>query len=327
MLFRFFHNAIILLPLTAYSLSATAINKAVPITKPWIRLSGGANHIRIDPKGKYLAYTDINGKRLRVLDIKNKKIYSISKQKVGASFFWAPDGIRLFYRELLKTKEGTIKSSLNSFDARILKSIKIESYPYTTGLLTFDPRDLRMHLLHSKGVHTKRIFFPNERLARWQIAQRKDIGKLVAGQKGIVWLTQGGFSMKWLKDDQSGIESFDLSPDGTTVAWATKSENVFISQEGEKPSLIGKGRDPKWHPYKPILVYSGARRIGNKTIDYDLKVTNQNGIGRFLTYTPEASERWPIWNPTGKKIIYTKSKTTDLYQLSFKVEKKENRGN
>ncbi|MGQ4827607.1 hypothetical protein, partial [Enterococcus faecalis] len=93
--------------------------------------------------------------------------------------------------------------------------------PFPTGYLSLDPRDLRLLLLGPKGIRTKHIYLPGERLARWQIAQRSDFGKWLATQQGILWVTQGGFAMRRLEDDGSGIDSFDIAPDGASLAWAT----------------------------------------------------------------------------------------------------------
>jgi hypothetical protein len=73
--------------------------------------------------------------------------------------------------------------------------------------------------MSSNGIKTRRIYFPDERLARWQVAQRTEKGKWIVTQRGVLWVTQGGFAMRKLEDDGSPIESFDVSPDGSMIAW------------------------------------------------------------------------------------------------------------
>lgn len=289
-----------------------------PVSAPMLRVDHALDHMRLDPKGRFLAYIGTNGLGLNVLDLKSKNIFRASEAQVGASFFWAPDGMRLIFREQSNTPSGAVRSTLKAYDCYLAKSVKLEEMPFSTGLLTFDPRDLRLQFLSPKGIRTKRIYFPDERLAKWQVAQRNEPGKFLATQRGVLWVTQGGYAMRKLPDDESGLESFDISPDGSTIAWATDSGRVYTSKDGKTPLFIGFGRDPKWHPERPELLYAGARMVGAKTIGYDLRITDQRGSGRFLTSTQFSDERWPQWQAKGKQILYTVAKTTDIYVLDFK---------
>jgi len=278
---------------------ATTASKVAPLTTPFIRGQHALDNMRLDPKGRFIAFTSTDlgtGRGLSVIDTKTQNIFRVSNQRVGASFFWSPDGFRLFYRELVKTREGKTESIVKAFD----------------------PRDLRMQLMSSGGVHTKRIYFPDERLARWQIAQRNDTGKFLATQAGVLWLTQGGASVRRLEDDGSKLQSFDISPDGTTIAWATEKSAIYTSKNGKTPHLLSHGRDPQWHPNKPLLLFAGARMVGDKPVNFDLKVSDTKGPGRFLTATQDSDERWPQWHPKGLQVLYTVAKTTDVYLLDFK---------
>lgn len=287
-------------------------------TSPYMRADNPLNYMRLDPKGRFVAYTADDKLSLSVLDLKSKAIYHVSKAHVGASFFWAPDGFRLFYRELVKEDQGgSTKSIVKAFDCALGKSVRVDELPYATGLLTFDPRDLRFAMLSPKGIRMKRIYFPDERLAKWQVAQRKETGKWLATQGGILWMTQGGLALRQLEDDRSGIDSFDLSPDGQSIVWATKSLKVYASKAGEKPSFIGYGRDPAWHPEKHLLVFSGARMVGNTPVSFDLRIADPQGSGKFLTATQFSEERWPQWHPSGQKILFTLAHTTDIYRMDF----------
>ena len=296
------------------------------VLTPWIRLEEGPHGLRVDPNSKYMAFTNDQGFGLQVLEMQTKKVFQVTREYVGTSFFWAPDGFRLFYREQhrsagTKSKSGEktalVTSKLAAFDTKLGKSLILDTLNGPTGLLTFDPRDLRMYLMQETSILTKRLTFPNERLARWQIAQRTDSGRWVATQNGMLWITQSGVSMRRLEDDGSPIESFSLSPDGTTAAWATTLGNIWISRSGDQPKKLDRGRDPAWHPDKPFLLYSGARMVGNKVINHNIKISDLKGSARFLTYTQHSSERWPQWYENGTRVAYTHEKSTDIFTMDF----------
>jgi hypothetical protein len=314
--------------------AARAVTGVTPVTTPYLRADNALNFMRMDPKGRFLAYIGDDGLGLSVLDTRTRDIYRVSEQQVGASFFWSPDGYRLFYRELMgeetvsdeppvlgqpRAKGVThVRSVVRAYDCVLHRSVVVDDVPLPSGLLTFDPRDLRMHLLTPKGIRTRRIYFPDERLARWQVAHRNEDGKFLVTQAGVMWVTQGGFAMRKLDDDDTGVESFQISPDGTTIAWATKGIRVYTSRGGRPPVFIGYGRDPSWHPERLQLVYAGARMVGDVAASYDLRVADLKGGGKFLTTTQTSSERWPYWSPKGHQILYTIDHSTDVFVMDFK---------
>lgn len=290
------------------------------ITAPYLRLTEGPQHLRLDPKGRFLAYVKGNGLGLQVIDLTTKAIFDVTQAQVGNSFFWSPDGYRLFYREMMKDKSGKVVSELKVYDCALARNHTFDRWNYATGTLTFDPRDLRMHAMSPKGIKTKRIFFPDERLAKWQISQRNESGKWLATQQAMLWVTQGGFAMRKLEDDNSGISSFDISPDGQSIAWATNKSKIFVSTKGKKSIFIGHGLDPQWHPDKTLILYAGARMVGNQPVNYDIRISDTKSAGRWVTSTQISNERWPQWHIKSDKIIYTLDKTTDIYALDFKEQ-------
>jgi Tol biopolymer transport system component len=217
----------------------------------------------------------------------------------------------------LRTESGKTISYIRAWDIAQNKNIEIENFPGSSGFLTFDPRDHRILVMYDKGIKSKKLAFPDNRLANWQSSQRNGTGKWVMAQKGGVFLTESGFTMQKLSDDGSGIESFDVSPDGSTAAWATRAGRIYTSKNGLRPDFIDWGRDPKWHPERPLLVYAGGRMVGNKAADYDLKVASPGARGSFLTATQHTSERWPVWKPDGKSIYYTVEGSTEIRSLEF----------
>ena len=293
----------------------------LPETKNWMRLDTGLSHITPNIDARQIAYIPDGKPGIRILNTKNGKISEPSGRYIGPSFFWSPDGNRLFYRELT-TDAGKTISKIRAWDVVLNKNIEMETFNGSSGLLTFDPRDNRLMLMHEKGIKSKKLLFPDNRLAFWQTAQRKDTGKWVMAQKGATFVTEGGFAMQKLKDDESGIESFDISPDGSTAAWATRSGKIFTSANGAAPEFLDWGRDPQWHPEKNMLVYAGGRMVGNKASDYDIKITSPGTKASFLTATQHIAERWPAWHPDGKSIFYTIEGSTELNAMKFDMAAK-----
>lgn len=289
-----------------------------PESTAWIRLPTTATQLKISPKGKFIAYVGDKQLGLSILDMATKRISVVTKQFVGSSFFWSPDGFRIVYREMGVNEDAKISSIIKVFDSKLNRSIVLNQFDYRTGLLTFDPRDFKFLLMHKTGLHAMHISFPDIRLARWQVAQKEDFGRWVAAQNGVLWLSNGGLSMEKMADDGSAIDSFDVSPDGKSVAWATEKGRVYTSREGAAPTLIGYGKDPDWHPKHNILLYSAFRMTGQTPTGSDLRVIDQDGRGRWVTQTQYSQERWPQWVRDGSGIIFTKDKTTDLYVMDFK---------
>ncbi|TWW09980.1 hypothetical protein E3A20_08850 [Planctomyces bekefii] len=307
---------------SAYDETSLGVTPGVmtPETTPYLRLNDPLHHMRLDPKGRFMAYIREDGLGLRVVDMKSKDVFHVTDAQVGASFFWAPDGLRLFYRELRQTgkDEEAVESVIKAYDCALNKSVEIDRVTSSTGLLTFDPRDLRLQLMTAKGIRTKRIYFPDERLAKWQVAQRHEAGKWLATQAGMLWVTQGGYAMKKLTDDGTGVDSFSIAPDGGAVAWATRGGRVYMMRSNKDVKFIGHGRDPSWHPEKPEIVYAAARRVGKQVVSYDLRIVDSEGHGKYLTSSQFSAERWPHWSPNGQQLLYTVANSTDIYTLELK---------
>ncbi len=288
----------------------------IPLPKSWLRLDTGMTHLLPNINAKFIAFIPEGKLGLRVLNITSGKIVEASDNFIGSSFFWSPDGARLFYRELLRADNKTT-SRIRAWDVVQNRNIEVDSFDGASGLLSFDPRDNHMLLMYDKGIKSKKLVFPDNRLARWQTGQQRDSGRWVMAQKGATFVTEAGFAMQKLKDDDSGIESFDISPDGNSAAWATKAGRIYVSKNGEVPEMLDWGRDPKWHPEKLLLVYAGGRMVGNKAADYDLKIGTPGAKGSFLTATQQTAERWPAWNPDGNSIFYTIDGSKELSVLRF----------
>ena len=303
------------------------LKTVTPQSQLWLRLKETVTNVRIDPHGRYLAYLPNNDNGIRVLEIKNRYIYQVSTQRVGGSFFWAPAGYRLFYRELHLASDGKkIASTIKAFDVKQRKSHHIESLPSSSGFLTFDPRDLTFRIMYGKGlIKINKIYYPDNRLARWQVGQRTQGYQWLATQKGMFVVKNSGTTVSRLADDHSGVASFMVAPRGQAIIWGTNKGKIYLHDNTGKVQFIDRGRDPAWHPHGRRFVYAKAIYIGNKLIDYDLRFADRHGYGRYLTRTRYSRERWPNW--LGEQVVFTREKTMDLFALTLVDAKTVARGN
>lgn len=284
--------------------------------EPVLRTEGPMAHMRFNRSRTLLAFTDERGQSLRVLDLKTNEIIEVSPHRIGPGYFWSPDDARLFFRELTR-ENNVVSSDFKAYDSYLNRTISLDKIEGSSGYPTLDPRDNTVYILHGKGILSKRLEFPGERFARWQGKKKTEGGTWVATQKSILWLSDLGLTMKSLEDDGSGIESYDLSPDGKRMAWATKGGRIYTAHTGEKVQYLGRGRDPRWHPERALLLYAAGRSIGPKIYDYDIRVCDPNGFGRFVTVTPARSERWPQWFDEDS-VLFTVPGTTDIWRKTLR---------
>ena len=283
--------------------------------KAILRIEGPFVGMRLNPAHTLMAFTDQRGQSLRILDLKSQEIVEVTPHRVGGAYFWSPDGNRLFYRALIRDGN-RITTEIKAYDTYLNQTAAIDTLPGSSGFLTMDPRDYTVYMMHEKGILTRRLDFPGERFSRWQKRQKVDAGRFVATQKSVLWLSDLGLTLTALPDDGTGVDSFDISPDGNSIAWATTSAKIYVSVRGETPKLLARGKDPRWHPFKTLLLYAGAHRIGDKPYDYDIRISDLNGNGHYLTSTASQSERWPQWWGDGS-VIFTAEGSTDLWQIPY----------
>ena len=286
------------------------------VVSVWMRVSSPLNYLKMSPYGNFLAFSDPNGRDLRVLEIRTAKIYEVSKHFVGPSLFWAPDDCRLFFTEQYKTYDEKVASALKTYDCSTKRSALLDTYSNIISFLTFDPREMKVHLLSKGSIHRKTINIANQRLDIWKVPSKLKQRRWIAAESGIFMFSNDGKNITKLDDDDSGVQSFDLSSDGENMVWATKQGNVFVSRGGDEPEKIGDGIDPKWHPNRHLIVYSAAKKLGSKIVDYDLAIADENNKIKFITVTPY-KERWPNWNKDGSQIVFTAEGITDIFVADF----------
>lgn len=301
---------------------ATQVSNAAErktVFAPWIRLTNDATHVRLSPNSRYVAFTDGFDDQLKIVELSSGKIFAVSQSRTDGSYVWTPDGHRLIYREIVagQSPERSLASRVMAYDAGLKKSVMIDELAQATGLLTLDPRDQRIQIMGERSVISHQIILPEQRMAKWQMASRVEQGKWLATPKAMLWTSLGGRSLQSMTDDGQGLESFAISPDGQSAAWATKLGKVYMSRNGGNPAYIGPGRDPSWHPTQNILLYAAARMVGDKATDYDLRLIDSKGVAKWVTQTQHSAERWPQWMPKADQILYTKERTTDLFVLDF----------
>ena len=292
--------------------------------EPVLRLADFPEMLRLDPKGRFLAFRQ--GNTLKVLDLKGNGVHRVADVPTGPAFSWAPDGFRLLY---ITTERAAADKNINTvadnsgittnveiFDAALGRSKTVRKLASATGFPTMDARTLGAYVFTPDGLTTVKLSFPDDRLAKWQIAHRdgQATGKYVATAGGMLWFSGEASKMTQLEDDGSALESFSMSPDGSAAVWATADGYIYRSVSGSAADRVDRGRDPAWHPEKNELIYSGARMSGHKITGYDLKVADARDK-RFITNTPFSDERWPQWHSTGKRVFYTVARTTDIFMM------------
>ena len=283
--------------------------------QPWIQLNDVPDHVKVDPFEHYIAFTTSES-YLKIIKLQTGDVFTISKATVGQSFFWSPDGSRLFYRELTLS-QNLPNSKIFAYDMALERSISIDSSPTSSGVLTFDPRDQKFSLFYPHGIKTFALSFPGDRQAIWQLLAKSQPGKFIATAGAILKTSVYGLDLVKLEDDHSGIESFKISPDGSQIAWATKNQRIYISDFETAPKFLDFGRDPSWHPSRKEILYAGARRVGAVTANYNLKISDLNSHSKFITNTQNTSERWPQWTRDGLEIIYSAQNHENIFRIKL----------
>lgn len=299
------------------SQSALGVVKKSIQKSPYLRFDGSIHHPKVNLQNTMLAYTDKQGRDLKIINLKTRKVVTVTPHLVEQSFFWAPNGYRLVYREAYKEQEKLV-SEVKAYDVPIKKSIAIDKVDGMTGTLSFDPRDYRFYLYSLKGIRVKQLKYPGKRLARWQLSQKNKRGYWIGSNNSILWVSSNGMRIKKVNSKEAGISSFNISPDGASIVWADQQERVYISKRGKKPKFLARGLDPQWHPKSKLILYAHARIIGDKIVDHDLRVMDLNGYGRFLSKNSSTDERYPVWLSKSSSILYTHHQSTDIYEMSFK---------
>ena len=75
-----------------------SIGEKNPAPKSWLSLDTGLTHITPNIDAKYIAFIPEGKPGIRILNVASGKVFEPSGYYVGGSFFWSPDGARIFYR-------------------------------------------------------------------------------------------------------------------------------------------------------------------------------------------------------------------------------------
>jgi len=189
--------------------------------------------------------------------------------------------------------------------------------------LNFEPKTNKLKLLYKERSKVKLY---TATLVIKGYAKPKCIDKntindasWIATKKHMFWGdNQNSIKPVLTQKDSSDIESFSISCNGDRAIWATKNNRVYLSDKGQKPKMIGYGKDPSWHPYRDVFIYSAAGyHIDGKIFYYKLKIDNAKGSNRFISSDQLINERWPIWTGYRNDITYTADNTNNLYMIRF----------
>ncbi|MFK7873311.1 MAG: hypothetical protein AB8C84_09105 [Oligoflexales bacterium] len=284
---------------------------------PWLRLPVEPSRLLLAPGGRYLAFVEgESSQKLKILNLENRKIWSVAPLGKSPSLLWSPDGYRMFYRTLRRQGK-SVSSHLQAWDGVLHKSVDLESFPHKTGHLSFDPATWKIYLPFLNGVHSRQL-----KIKGLAPGMDKFKGSYVVTPKGVLWVNAAQRT-KYLNEKKGKtrlIQSFDVCPQGRCIVWSTHAEEIYLSQDGGDPKQIGWGADPKWSPDGRFIAFSGSRRIGMKTYQYDLRVVDLKGQGTWLTKTSDANERWPQWE-SHTSLIHAVEKSTDIYRFGLPVSR------
>lgn len=316
-MYKIYLNSLFLSVLYALSCPATAVTSYTQ--KPWLRMSLSIKDMKSDPKGRFIAFIDELDSHLYVLDLVSKDIFKVSKAtSVGLSYAWSQDGFHLLYTEQWKNSQNKVTSSIFAFDAWAHQSSKLKSFSGESSYLNIDPKTQNLHYFDRQGSLRSHAIIPAHlSKQRSQRSSSKDHLWFVTTNT-VYWVTNNGYFLQKISSESNPIESFDITQDGQGITWNTQQGHIFVSEKGKNPVFVDYGRYPKWHPKRRILLYSGARMIGQSIHSYDLKIFDLKGESRWLTNSPKSDERLPQWLAVSNKILYTIDKTTDIFVLSFK---------
>lgn len=286
---------------------------------PVIRLPHPVSRLKIDPLNKLrLAFIEPFSDQLKVVHMKSRRIITVAGPGIGQSFTWTPDGSRLLYRKQVR-QNNKVHGRVALYDDSTRSSSTIATMAYFTGIPTLDPRSGEFLVLHAGGIIRKKLHMPEAKLARWEQSRGDHNGMFVATPKFIMHVSPSGRDIHKLIDDGSGIHSYSIAHDGTKIAWATHNNQVYMardhwSYQARRAQFVGHGLDPTWSDDSERIVFAGARTVGSKVADYDLREMNLHGEGRWLTQTSHLQERWPVILRDGS-YLFTITNTTDLFIL------------
>ena len=288
--------------------------------RPWYRLPEPVDYMRLDPfLGVRLSYVELRTGLLKTLHLKNRRITTIAGPGIGGAYTWARDGIRLIYRSQVRKPSGKIHAQLGAYDHKIHRTITLDSWAIISGYPTLDPRDNFISMMVGSQIIQKKMKLPSSRLARWHMRRAQRSGRFIAAPKGMVFVASSERGLRTLKDDGTGLQSYDISPRGGKVVWATKGGGIYWAEDlphraDPTTRLIAYGRDPVWSVQEDQVLFSGARVVGDRVAGYDIRLLGLDGQGRWLTQTFSSQERWPVFL-AGGHILYTIEQTTDLFGI------------
>jgi hypothetical protein len=305
------YNFILACVFLTFSIKANSVIKSDG--SQWLRLPNDLGYLKPNRQKTYLAYLDNSTQKLFILNLKSKDSY-IATHNGTKNFFWAPYGSRLFLKEI-ESKSGKNLSKLSYFDVTTKSTKTILQTVENISEFTLDPLDQKIAYLENGKIKSVAINYTESKIASWQKLLKNSGGHWIIGANAIVWKSSKT-NVDKVVFDLDAISSYDISPDGELLIFATQNDLIYTSEKGSAATFLDFGKDPSWNPHKKQILYSGARLIGKTIVGYDLKISSVKGEQKWLTDSP-TNERWPTWM-SSSKILYTKAQTTDLFLLELK---------
>ncbi|MBP6217758.1 MAG: hypothetical protein KA436_04145 [Oligoflexales bacterium] len=307
------------------TISSNSFAVITQMTEPWLRLQYSMKTMRMDPKGRHLAFTDSLNSGLYVLDLRTRSVYQASSSSsIGKDYFWAPSGSYLFFKERKYAGKKKFLSTIYSYLSSEKKKYPLKTHSGLISSLLFNESEKSLHYMDEAGkIYTQRIFATHKEIqdskSQKQAANHQGEWLMMNGQ--VYSLDRQNHVKKLAWDNDRSVSSYDLSKQGDRLVVSTQTGKIYVVFQGQEPKFIDFGQNPQWHPTNQnLLLYSGARRLGKVVYGYDLKIKDLDGESRWLTNTPHSQEQSPQWLSLSNRIVYTIDRTTDLFVMGFKSD-------
>ncbi len=271
----------------------------IPDNFKTLRANIGATHLAFEAKYE---------KGLFLYNLSRNVYKKIVDQPVYGNYVWSWDSENLFYAQVQIEKEKKV-SSIWSLQVRSGARNLIAKIPGPISKIVFHQKSQTLSFLTEKG--------PLSILTN-KLLKKAAKGPWIITENMVLRKTPYGGYRTVFKGDT--ITSFDFNKSQDSIVWGTNKGLVYrINANEKKPTKIGKGKFPSFHPFLDIVLVSKARLQGNQVRDNDLALIDKNGKSAYITNTQGETESWATWHPDGSKVLYAKSGSTKLELLDFKL--------
>ncbi len=115
--------------------------------------------------------------------------------------------------------------------------------------------------------------------------------------------------------DQDRIYSYEISPDGTKIAYSTSGQRLWLADiSGENVINLGRGMSPSWAPDGAWITFMFNEDDGHSITHSDIYVVKADGSSRMnLTNSDDMIEMNPQWSPDGAWIVFDTDRLGQIF--------------